>query len=83
MKITLRLSGQEDPWGHYEVPSGSNGMLREDLNKKHCKFYDKLGFWPTYLPHPNWDKMIYDNLIRSFDLTPLLKFRQIPENIWF
>ena len=35
--------------------------------KKNCIFYD---IWQisllTYLPHPNWDKIIYDNLISIY-----------------
>ena len=54
------------------------------LKKKHCIVYD---IWQirllTYLSHPSLDKKIYDNLINVFDLPPLQKFGQIPENIWF
>ena len=57
---------------------------REDFQKKHCIFDD---IWQirllTYLPHPNWEKIIYDNLISISDLPPLQKFGQNPENIWF
>ena len=52
------------------------------LQKKNCIFYD---IWQirllTYLPPQNLDKIIYDNMINIFDLSPLQKFGQIPENI--
>ena len=38
-----------------------------------------IAFW-TYLPHPNWDKKNYYNLIGIFDLSPFIKnLRQILE----
>ena len=60
-----------------------SNLIREAF-KKNCIFYDiwQIRFL-TYLPHPNWDKIIYDNLISIFDLPPLRKFGQISENIWF
>ena len=59
-------------------------VLGKTSIKKNCIFYD---IWQirllTYLPPLNLDKIIYDNLINVFDLPPLQKFGQIPENIRF
>ena len=64
--------------------SFNNSRLGKTSKKKNCIFYDIRQIrLLTYLPPLNLDKIIYDNLINIFDLPPLQKFGQIPENIWF
>ena len=57
------------PWGYVLLKNVfENGKLGKN---------SKQNSLLTYLPHPNWDKKKYDNLIGISDLPPLQNLRQI------